>query len=100
MGKSITDLWECPRCEIDSTGKQMCPCPLGKCEAELVGSVITNVLVKNYKPGDQFFRVTEYSDGGPNDKGIFLGIFAGVDEETIRKQRNWESGHWDFTHQL
>ena len=35
------DLYYCNRCKIDSTGKQMCPCPRGSCEAEIIGKVIT-----------------------------------------------------------
>ena len=37
--------YECPRCNINSLGRQMCPCPRGSCEAELVGKVVTIVEV-------------------------------------------------------
>lgn len=35
----------CSRCEIDNTGKRMCPCPRGGCEAEEVGTITTSIQI-------------------------------------------------------
>lgn len=44
------DYWTCDRCEINSLGEQMCPCPRGSCEAEVTGKVITTTtLILNDK---------------------------------------------------
>lgn len=42
---TIADYFECTRCNINSLGKQMCPCPRGSCEAEKMGIVATSVEV-------------------------------------------------------
>jgi hypothetical protein len=39
------DYYECKRCDINSLGLRMCPCPRGGCEAEVVGEKITTVQV-------------------------------------------------------
>jgi hypothetical protein len=51
-GTTVKKLWYCPCCEIDSTGKQMCPCPRGSCEAFVAGHIVkTTKIVKNSNYG-------------------------------------------------
>jgi hypothetical protein len=38
------DLYACPRCKITSEGTQMCPCPRGSCEAEVVAKKIVTTV--------------------------------------------------------
>ncbi len=46
--KNIRDYFECPRCEINSEGDRMCPCPRSNCEAEIVGQVVVvKTIIKN-----------------------------------------------------
>lgn len=41
------DLYECPRCQINCMTKgDMCPCPRGRCEAAIVGTV---TITKTYE---------------------------------------------------
>ena len=47
------DLYYCDRCNIDSTGKQMCPCPRGSCDAEVIGEIKTTVEVIIHKKVDE-----------------------------------------------
>lgn len=42
------DYYTCERCEIDSLGKEMCPCPRGGCEAAITGTLTTTTdVVRN-----------------------------------------------------
>jgi hypothetical protein len=39
---------ECGRCKINNLGKQMCPCPRGGCEAEIVGEIKTIRIITKF----------------------------------------------------
>ena len=44
------DYWICDRCDINSDGERMCPCPRGSCEAELVGEVEIVKTISKLEP--------------------------------------------------
>lgn len=41
----IEDYWVCSRCEHDSLGDLMCPCPRGSCDAICMGQVVTKKTI-------------------------------------------------------
>lgn len=42
----ITALIACDRCKINNLGERMCPCPRGGCEAEVIGTITTEIKYK------------------------------------------------------
>lgn len=56
------DYWVCTRCDINSLGKRMCPCPRGSCKAEVVGKVVTTVEVFLNEKKNQKKKKAEQGD--------------------------------------
>lgn len=38
--ETVERYYYCERCDINSMGKSMCPCPRGSCEASIVGKLV------------------------------------------------------------
>lgn len=45
LGDKVEEYWTCDRCEIDSLGDSMCPCPIGSCDALCMGEVVTSKTI-------------------------------------------------------
>ena len=75
----ITDFWSCGRCEIDSLGDGMCPCPRGSCDALHMGEVIVKTTIvfnvtkwlHQYLSGEKLHYLVEIHP----DEGVITELF-------------------------
>jgi hypothetical protein len=53
LKRTEEDYFKCERCNIDSLGERMCPCPRGSCDAVLSGTVTTVVTLNDVLTKEQ-----------------------------------------------